>query len=225
MVWGSDKTYIYAKHPDTYGKKEITSMWGFPYLYKNWNYTGYEGRSVEIMIFTNADEAELLINGRSAGRKAVSAERPMPCSVSFDIPYESGVIEAVSYKNGREVSRDSIKTAGAAAELKVSPEKPGLRADGHDLVCIGIEVLDKDGIPVPDAGIDLKAEVSGAGYLAGFGSANPVTEEDYTDDTTVTYRGRAQAIIRSGYESGKIMIKISADGLPEVSTEIDVISQ
>ncbi len=225
VVWGSDKTYIYAKHPDTYGKKEITSMWGFPYLYKNWNYRGYEGRSVEIMVFTNADEAELLINGRSAGRKAVSAERPMPCSVSFDIPYESGVIEAVSYTNGREVSRDSIKTAGAAAELKVSPEKPGLRADGHDLVCIGIEVLDKDGIPVPDAGIDLKAEVSGAGYLAGFGSANPVTEEDYTDDTTVTYRGRAQAIIRSGYESGKIMIKISADGLPEVSTEIDVISQ
>ena len=60
----------------------------------------------------------------------------------------------------------------------------------------------------------------GAGGLAGFGTANPMTAEDYTDGETVSGRGRALAIIRSGYESGEISLAVSADGLPGESIRL-----
>ena len=51
VVWGSEKTFLYSMHPDTYGKKEIVSMWGFPYVLSNWNYHGYEGAKTEMIVF------------------------------------------------------------------------------------------------------------------------------------------------------------------------------
>jgi len=98
-----------------------------------------------------------------------------------------------------------------------------MRADGHDLICLNVEIRDKEGRVVPDASVPIKAEVYGCAVLAGFGSANPVTDEDYTDDFTVSYRGRAMAIIRSGYESGSVNVKVSAEGMESVQVELQVI--
>ena len=79
------------------------------------------------------------------------------------------------------------------------------------------------GTPVtPDASVPLRIEVEGCGVLAGFGSANPVTDEDYTDEFAVSYRGRAMAIIRSGYESGTVSVEVSADGMETVWLELSV---
>ena len=69
---------------------------------------------------------------------------------------------------------------------------------------------------------DILVKVEGCGVLAGFGSANPVTDEDYTDEVTVSYRGRAMAIIRSGYESGTVRVEVSAEGMATVKVELSV---
>ena len=66
-----------------------------------------------------------------------------------------------------------------------------------------------------DAEIPLTAQVTGPAELAGFGTANPITDEDYTDNETVTYRGRALAIIRPGTEAGEVLLTVSGKGLPE----------
>ena len=81
VVWGSEKTYLFSMHPETFGKEEIISMWGFPAVLSNWNYAGYENRPVELVVFSGAEEVELFVNGRSLGRKAVNQEKPMriPC--------------------------------------------------------------------------------------------------------------------------------------------------
>jgi beta-galactosidase len=97
-----------------------------------------------------------------------------------------------------------------------------MNADGHDLIYTCIELTDKDGRLVPDAEVDLHAELSGCGKLAGFGSANPITEDDYTDGDTVSFRGRAMAIIRSGYKPGKISLKISAKGFENSVLELEI---
>ena len=75
---------------------------------------------------------------------------------------------------------------------------------------------------VPDAAVALRANVSGAGRLAGFGSANPITEEDYTDSETVSYRGRALLIMRAGYESGTCSVEICANGFEPVKAEFRI---
>ena len=138
----------------------------------------------------------------------------MPRSVRFETVYEPGTVEAVSYSGGKEISRDCLTTAGEPARIALIPEKTAMKADGHDLIYIEVGILDRNGIPVSDASVPLKAEVTGCAALAAFGSGNPVTDEDYTDSRTVSYRGRATAILRSGYQSGTIGFRVFADGLP-----------
>ncbi len=216
IVWGNERTCLYSMHPDTYGKKEITSMWGFPYVLPCWNYAGYEGKPVDIVVFSRAEEVEVFLNGESLGRKPVSMDRPLPYSVRFETAYRPGKLEAVSYVGGREISRDELVTTGEAKSIRLIPEKLKMRADGHDLIYVGIEITDADGRVVPDAEISLTAELTGSAVLAGFGSANPVTDENYTDTETVTYRGRAMAVIRSGYAPGECCLEVRAEGLEPV---------
>lgn len=214
VVWGNDKTFIYSKHPDTFGKTEIMSMWGFPDVQENWNYAGYENKKVELIVFSRADEVEVFINGESIGKKKICMEKPMPYSASFETEYKPGKVIAVSYRNGKEISRDIIETAGLPAKIRLIPEKQSMKANGHDLIFVNIEILDENDIRVPDAKIELNAQVNGTAELAGFGSGNPITEEDYTDTEAATYKGRAMAILRSGYEKGEVELTISAtDGL------------
>lgn len=220
VVWGSDKTYLYSMHPDTFGKIEMMTMWGFPAVLPNWNYAGYEDKPIELVVYSNAEEVEVFINGKSLGRKPVCKEGPMPNSVHFETAYAPGKVEAVSYSGGKEISRDVLVTAGDVAEIRLIPEKSEMKANGHDLIYVGIELLDKDGRLMPDASVPLTVEVEGCAILAGFGSANPVTDEDYTEASTVSYRGRAMAILRSGYESGSVNVKVCAEGMEPVSREL-----
>ena len=217
VVWGSEKTYLYSMHPETFGKIEMMTPWSFPVVLANWNYSGWEEKPVKLVVYSNADEVEVFVNGQSLGRKAVCKERPMPNSVQFDTLYQPGKVEAISYRNGKEISRDCLMTTGKPAAIRLVPEKQEMKADGHDLIYIGIEVMDKDGLLVPDGAVALKAFVSGNAVLAGFGTGNPITEENYTAGETVSYRGRAMAVIRSGYEKGKVQLTVSADGMEEVS--------
>ncbi|MBQ6105846.1 MAG: DUF4982 domain-containing protein, partial [Lachnospiraceae bacterium] len=219
VVWGNEETFLYSMHPDTFGKKEVVSMWGFPYVLRNWNYEGLEGHPTELVVFSKADEAEVFVNGKSIGRKPVSKERPFPYSVRFETTFQPGEVIAVSYQNGKEVSRATLVTTGSAQRIRLVPEKSVMAADGHDLIYVNIEITDRDGRVVPDAAVALRANVSGAGWLAGFGSANPITEEDYTDSETVSYRGRALLIMRAGYESGTCSVEICANGFEPVKAE------
>ena len=219
VVWGSGETRLFSMHPDTFGKTEIMTMWGFPAVREEWTYPGYEGKPVELVVFSGAEEVEVLVNGRSIGRKKVGTERPMPRSARFETVYEPGAAEAVGYSGGKEISRDRLTTAGEPAEIVLHPEKTVMKADGHDLIYVGIEIRDRNGVRVPGVPVSLKAEVSGSAELAAFGSANPVTDENYTDSRTTTYRGRAAAALRSGYEAGPFRLRVSAEGLPDAETE------
>lgn len=217
VVWGNKSTYLYTIHPDNTDRTEVISMWGFTDVQKCWNYPGYQGKPIKLIVFSGADEVALLINGRETDRKKVSRERPLPGSVTFRTDYEPGTVEAVSYKAGIEVSRDRLETSGAPAKIVLTPEKTDLDADGHDLAYINVDITDCEGRKVSDARISLTAIVEGAGYLAGFGSGNPITEEIYTDDRAETFNGSALLIVRGGYTVGKTRICVKAESLGLVS--------
>jgi len=222
VVWGSEKTHLFSMHPDTFGKIEMMTPWGFPAVLPTWNYSGFEDKPVELVVYSNAEEVEVLVNGQSLGKKPVCMERPMPNSVRFETVYQPGQVEAISYRSGKEISRDLLLTTGTPASIRLLPEKQEMQADGHDLIYVGIEILDKDGMVVPDAAVALTASVSGCAVLSGFGSGNPITEEDYTDGETVSYRGRAMAILRAGYEAGTVKVTVSADGMEDAKVELKV---
>ena len=224
IIWGSKETYLYSYDPAVYGKKELISNWGFTDIRKNWNWKDAENKPVQVAVFSNADTVELLLNGKSMGicKEGERLVADLPKSFLFDINYVPGTLEAISYKDGNVVSKDTLMTTGPVHSIRLTAERTELAADGHSVAYVQAELVDADGKIVPDADNKLNATVEGAGFLAAFGSANPVTDENYTTGDFRAYRGRATAIIRSGYTSGSCTLAISGDGLESVSTKINI---
>ncbi len=162
-VWGNPETFLYTRNPEDYSKQELITPWGFPVLLSCWNYTGRKGKPVELAAFFCAEEVEIYVNGESIGRKSVSRGSTMPGSVCFETVYRPGRVKAVSYTGGTEVSRAVPETAGPPERIRLLPEKKGMRADGHDLIHVNIQIEDAEGRVVPDAEIRLSAEALGQG--------------------------------------------------------------
>lgn len=237
IVWGSEETGLFAADPANFGKAEVISKWGWPQVFRNWSWKGKEGQKIHVAVYSAAEEVELFLNGKSLGRAA--AGKANRYTASFDITYEPGMLEAVSLRGDQEISRASLKTVGELWAIRLKAELPGrggrqnlpknpapgscvLAADGHSLAYVCVEIVDREGNLVPDADIPLEAKAEGAGQLLGFGSANPVTRENYTTGTFTTWHGRALAVIRSGYEAGEAALTVKAQGLEAAAISIAV---
>ena len=221
IVWGSDETYIFVHNPANYDKKEIMSQWGFPDGASEWTWRGYEGAPARVDVYSAGHEVELIINGSSCGRKPAGKENGF--IASFDVKYEPGTIKAISYDSKRNViSEYELVTAGEPVKLVIEAERSEAPADGQSLVYADVIVVDSEGRRVPFDDRLIKAEVTGAGRLLAFGSARPITAENYTKGEFTSYLGRCQAIIRTGYEPGKVVLRVSADGLGEAVAEFIV---
>ena len=215
IVFGSDETGLFSYDPENYGKVEVLTPWGFPGVWDSWTWRGSEDKPVDVLVFSAAEEVELFVNGASVGRlRAGEATiHDMPMSFLFHAVYAPGTLEAVSYRGGAEVSRASLRTAGAPVGLRLVPEDDALRAGGMSLAHVRAELVDGAGNVVPDAAVALTAQVEGAAELLGFGSGNPVTAENYTAGRFTSYRGRALAVLRAGHEAGKACLQVSAEGI------------
>ena len=217
VVWGEPDTYIAVQDPKYFGMTESISRWGFEDVTDSWTWPGAEGRDVKVTVYSGADEVELFINGVSAGKKQPERFRGV-----FDVKYVPGVIEAVSYVDGAEVSRHAIETAGAPARLALIPERTEAPADGMSLIFVNIEVQDADGRRVPGISDVISAEIDGPATLAAFGGADPITEENYSLNIGKTFEGRAQAILRTKAAPGKITLSVKMGAF---SADAELISE
>ena len=225
VIWGSNETFLYSYDPAVFGKTELISKWGFTAVSKNWNWDSPEGTHAQAAVFSNGDEVELFQNGSPAGRLK-AGERPaadLPKSFLFDLPYVPGELTAVSYKDGAELSRDTLKTAGPVKQIRLIPEKTEMSADGHDVIYVHVELIDEEGLTVPDSDRKLHASVDGSGTLSAFGSANPITDENYTSGDFTSFRGTAEAVIRSSYTAGSCTLTVSGEGLETVSVTLHTV--
>jgi beta-galactosidase len=170
---------------------------------------------VDIAVFSSAEEVELLVNGISVGRKKAGEAliQDMPLTFLFLAQYQPGTVEAVSYTAGKEVSRTVLATTGKPVAIRLTAETEEMKADGESLCYVNAELIDENGNVVPDADRLLKAEVTGAAELLGFGSGNPITDENYSKGWFTSYQGKALAVLRSGYEAGEAKLTVSAEGL------------
>ena len=224
IVFGSDETGLFSYDPANLGKTEVLTPWGFPGVWDQWNWRGQENRPVDVLVFSGAEEVELLVNGVSAGRKKAGETivHDMPKTFLFRTTYVPGTLEAVSYAGGAEVSRAKLETTGEAKAVRLVPEVKALKADGEALAYVHAELVDEAGRVVPDANVKLTAEVTGAATLMGFGSGNPITDENYTRGAFTAFRGRALAVLRAGYEAGEAQLRVTAEGLGDAELKLPV---
>ena len=224
IVWGSGETAVFSYDPANTAKVETLSAWGFPGVYQSWNWAGREGKPVNVLAFSQAEEVELLLNGQSLCRlKAGEATvHDMPGTFLFHIHYQPGTLEAVGYAGGKEVSRGTVKTTGEPKRIHLTAEQDHLQADGASLSYVWAEILDANGSVVPDAAIRLTAEAAGQAELLGFGSGNPITDENYSKGAFTSYQGRALAVLRAGYEAGEVHLTVKAEGFETAEITIPI---
>ncbi len=224
IVWGSKETGLFSYDPAVIGKVETLSSWGFPGVWARWNWAGQEGKPVDIAVFSSAEEVELTVNGVSLGRKKAGEAliHEMPLTFLFRVVYQPGTVEAVSYTDGKEVSRTVLITTGKPVSIRLTAETEAMKADGESLCYVNAKLIDENGNVVPDADMLLKAEVNGAAELIGFGSGNPITDENYSKGQFTSYQGKALAVLRAGYEAGEAKLTVSTNGLEKAEICLQV---
>lgn len=187
------------------------------HLFPHWNWN--EGDTVDMWAYySNADEVELFLNGESLGMSRKEGEQLR--AQWLNVPFTAGTIEAVSYKDGKVVARDSQTTTGAPAALKLTPDRKTIDADGYDLSYVTIEAVDSEGRVVPTADLMLYIDVSGEGELAGVDNGNAADTLSLKGHYKAMFNGKALAVVRSVRGAkGTATLHISSE-LGETKTEI-----
>ena len=212
-----DRFYLYQSHwrPE----KDMV------HILPHWNWKGMEGKNVPVFVYTNGDEAELFLNGKSLGKQAkkpastVSTERYR--LMWKDVVYKPGELKAVAYKAGKVIGEAVVRTAGKPYTVKLTPDRTTLDADGNDLSYLLVEAYDKEGNLCPLADNLVNFAITGAGTLAGVGNGNPQSHEPFVANYRKLFYGKAILIVRSvDKQPGTIEISATSDGMKAAKASI-----
>ena len=191
-------------------------------LSENWNREA--GEQVSLYTYTNADEVELFLNGKSLGVRKNSEAPKLRARIKWDdIAYAPGVLLAVARKNGKVVARHQIETTGEAVALKLVPDIETWHADGKDLMHVRIYAVDKKGrrvLNVKDAKAfdKLTFTVKGDANIVAVDNGNIASDELHIGKTQLEksiqrhlFQGSALVILRAGDKPGKIELSVAGE--------------
>ena len=231
----------------------IVDLCGFPkdrfYLYQSqwtdtpmvhvlphWTWPEHVGQETPVVCYSNCDEVELVVNGRSLGRKArfsEPVELPMSPKVEpsekfqskyrlqWIVPYQPGSVKAIGYVNGKAICSKQVNTAGEPARVRLIPDRATIAADGADLAFITVRVEDVDGNLCPQADNRVEFVVEGPGTIAAVGNGNPATTEPFQAGYRKAFNGLCMLIVKSKRNAaGEISITATSGTLKPGETEL-----
>jgi beta-galactosidase len=201
------------------------------HILPHWNWEGTDFSEIPVYCYTNCEEAELFVNGKSYGRKKKGIDktripvsfgswknRPKyfdsPYRLSWNVPYEPGEIKVIAYKNGKEVTKKIIKTAKAPHKIQLIADRKEINANGEDLSFITVKIEDENGdfCPLADNKIDFK--ISGPATIAAVENGNAASTEPYRASYRKAFNGLCLLVIKSKKgEKGNVQIEASSPGL------------
>ena len=177
---------------------------------ENWNRTA--GEKVSLYTYTNGDEVELLMNGKSLGTKKNERDPKVRNRIRWDgIVYQPGTITAVARKDGKEIARHSLETTGEAVALQLVADKQTWHADGKDLQHVRIIAVDKKGRRVLNAGEKLTFKVSGDAEIVAVDNGNIQSDELAVGNERNLFMGTALVILRSGTTPSDVVLEVASD--------------
>ncbi len=177
----------------------------------HWNRT--VGETYTIYTYTNADEVELFVNGKSQGVKHNTLDPKKRNKIKWEgVKYEPGKIEAVARRKGKIVARHKVETADKATALSLEMDNDEWKADGQDLQHIRVVAVDKKGRRYPMANEMLTFTVTGDAVLQAVDNGDLTSDELATGNHRSLFRGSALAILCAGEKAGKVTLSVSAPG-------------
>lgn len=182
-----DRYWLYRSH----WRQDVHTLHISP---DSWTFPGREGSATPVVVYTDGDEAELFLNGRSLGRRQKGERVVLPAAMTnnhfkafcryrlmwLDVPYEPGELKAVAYKDGQGIGEKILRTAGEVAELRLSVE-PLTRIDADELIWVRAEAYDSAGVRVPDATDKVAFSLEGPGRILGVGNGDACEYVSFAD--------------------------------------------
>lgn len=196
------------------------------HILPHWNLNGHEGEPVQIWVYSNMDEVELAVNGKSLGRKTM----PRNGHLAWDAVYQPGKVTATGYKNGKKAMTAKVETSGAPAKINAAADRQLIKADNHDVAVVNITLSDSKKRFVPDGCVTLDLTVDGPVRILGVGNGDPAWQDaerpaDPMSRTfkVKTFNGMAQVILQAaGNEAATATLAVSSEGLQPASVSVDV---
>jgi beta-galactosidase len=210
------------------------------HLFPHWNWPGRTGQVIPVLAYTNCNSVELFLNGRSLGEKRLefpaqgtsggwnSYAQPVvnattsDLHLSWDVPYEPGVLRAVGKRrDGTVACRAEVRTAGPPAAVRLSVDRDTITTGAGDVVQVNFEVVDPAGTVVPTADNLVSFTATGGNILV-VDNANLQDLDPYHSDRRHAFNGRGLAIL-TAKGPGVLRVRATADGLTPASTKVQVV--
>ena len=219
-----DRFYLYRSQ---WNKKDETL-----HILPHWNWEGREGETTPVFVYTSYPCAELFVNGVSQGRRTFAEpDGQTPCLgekamkrfrlMWDDVEYQPGELKVVAYNNeGQAVAEKTIRTAGKASAIRLTPDRNVLKADGEDLCFINVSLTDKDGNPVPCDSRLVKVKVSGAGSFKAIANGDPTCLESFQQPQMHLFSGQLTVLVQSGTTPGEITVEVSGKGVRKATVTL-----
>lgn len=181
------------------------------------------GQKIDVLIYSNARDVELFLNGKSIGSHVMELETSQDMRAHFKVPFEPGVLRVVGhFADGSECS-EVLHTPSDPAAVVLTSDKETLFADGRDIAFVEISTVDVNGIPVGNARNRIRVEVSGAGRLVGLDNGDSTDYDSYKGDNRRLFSGKLLAMIESTLEPGEITVRAYSEGLE--NAELRLVSE
>jgi len=210
------------------------------HLFPHWNWKGHEGQFIPVSCYTNCDNVELFLNGKSVGMKGYAFPRfgmqgrygqqgPQSMNgvrttndlhLSWDVPYETGTLKAVGTRGGQAVATVEISTVGEPAAIHLAVDREAIRADRRDVAHVTVTVVDSQGRMHPEADHQITFEVQGPGRLIGVDNGDMSDMESYKGRQKKLFHGMCLAIVQSTSSAGQIQVTASSPGLKPATISI-----
>ena len=216
-LW-SDKPMVFLGTTDRVASRQPESLWAHKRVDPVWNYN--EGQMISVNAFTNCEEVELYLNGKSLGIKKLSDFQNR--TISWDVPFEKGTLKAVARNGGKETAVSVLNTTGEAVRIDATADRQWLRPGKQDVAHIFVTLNDENGNTVYTAQNEITCEIEGPVRILGMEDANPSNTEDYKDNRQHAFHGKLLIYLQSLDDSGNALIRLTSPGLKEAVLKLEV---
>ncbi len=213
-----DRFYLYK----SYWKPDETTI----HILPHWNWKDRIGKEVPVFVYTNGECAELFLNGKSLGKKCKNPKSETSTErfrlMWKEVIYEAGELKVLAYKEGVKIGEQILKTAKEPYQLRLTPDRKSIDADGKDLSYVLIEAVDREGNVCPLADNEVTIALKGNAQIAGVGNGNPQSFTPFKSNQVNLFYGKAMLIVGSEFAKGSVTIEAAVKGLKSAKTSISM---
>jgi beta-galactosidase len=187
-------------------------------LASDWTPANAAAHTENVEVYSNCEEVELTLNGKSLGSKPRPAN---DAARNWNVPFEPGTIRAIGKNKGQIVATHELRTAGKPAKLVLTADRATLAPDWDDVVYVTASVVDENGVLVPGADQLVAFRATGPGVIAAVDSADNASHEPFQASERHAFQGQCLAMIKASAGAGRIVVSASSPGLAAATVNIE----